>query len=385
MEAYVCGYVRSPFTRAHRGALKDIRPDDLAGQVAKALLQREGVSPSELDDVLVGCAYPEGEQGLNIGRIITHYLKGPPDIPGMTANRLCGSSMQVMHSAAGMIARGWGDLFLCGGVESMSRIQRGGFNRSPSPFLEEVMPDAYISMGITAENVANRRKITRIRQEEFALHSHEKAIQAKAEGRLSEEVETIISPYTDEGEIHHVIDSKLDGCMRESTLEAMAGLKPAFIEDGVVTAATSSPLTDGSSFSLIASEKAIEKQGLTPMARIVSAAVAGVNPDEMGLGPIPATKIALQRANLLVDDLDVIELNEAFSSQSLACIDELVLPMEKINIDGGAIAIGHPLGASGARIVGKTASLLQRTGGRYGLATMCIGGGMGIATILERV
>lgn len=385
MEAYVCGYVRSPFTRAHRGALKDIRPDDLAGQVAKALLQREGVSPSELDDVLVGCAYPEGEQGLNIGRIITHYLKGPPDIPGMTANRLCGSSMQVMHSAAGMIARGWGDLFLCGGVESMSRIQRGGFNRSPSPFLEEVMPNAYISMGITAENVANRRKITRIRQEEFALHSHEKAIQAKAEGRLSEEVETIISPYTDEGEIHHVIDSKLDGCMRESTLEAMAGLKPAFIDDGVVTAATSSPLTDGSSFSLIASEKAIEKQGLTPMARIVSAAVAGVNPDEMGLGPIPATKIALQRANLLVDDLDVIELNEAFSSQSLACIDELVLPMEKINIDGGAIAIGHPLGASGARIVGKTASLLQRTGGRYGLATMCIGGGMGIATILERV
>lgn len=385
MEAYVCGYVRSPFTRAHRGALKDIRPDDLAGQVAKALLQREGVSPSELDDVLVGCAYPEGEQGLNIGRIITHYLKGPPDIPGMTANRLCGSSMQVMHSAAGMIARGWGDLFLCGGVESMSRIQRGGFNRSPSPFLEEIMPNAYISMGITAENVANRRKITRIRQEEFALHSHEKAIQAKAEGRLSEEVETIISPYTDEGEIHHVIDSKLDGCMRESTLEAMAGLKPAFIDDGVVTAATSSPLTDGSSFSLIASEKAIEKQGLTPMARIVSAAVAGVNPDEMGLGPIPATKIALQRANLLVDDLDVIELNEAFSSQSLACIDELVLPMEKINIDGGAIAIGHPLGASGARIVGKTASLLQRTGGRYGLATMCIGGGMGIATILERV
>ncbi len=381
----MCGYVRSPFTRAHRGALKDIRPDDLAGQVAKALLQREGLHPSALDDVMVGCAYPEGEQGLNIGRIITHYLQGPSDIPGMTTNRLCGSSMQVMHSAAGMIARGWGDLFLCGGVESMSRIQRGGFNRSPSPFLEEIMPDAYISMGMTAENVANRREISRIRQEEFALHSHEKAIQAKAEGRLSEEVETIISPYTDEGESHHVIDSKLDRCMRESTLEAMAGLKPAFTPDGVVTAATSSPLTDGSSFSLIASQNAIDQHGLTPMARIVSAAVAGVNPDEMGLGPIPASKIALQRANLLVEDLDVIELNEAFSSQSLACIDELNLPVEKINIDGGAIAIGHPLGASGARIVGKTASLLQRTGGRYGLATMCIGGGMGIATILERV
>ena len=381
----MCGYVRSPFTRAHRGALKDIRPDDLAGQVAKALLQREGVPPSALDDVMIGCAYPEGEQGLNIGRIITHYLQGPSDIPGMTTNRLCGSSMQVMHSAAGMIARGWGDLFLCGGVESMSRIQRGGFNRSPSPFLEETMPDAYISMGMTAENVANRREISRIRQEEFALHSHEKAIRAKEEGRLSEEVQQIISPYSHEGESNHVIDANLDGCMRESTLEAMAGLKPAFIDNGVVTAATSSPLTDGSSFSLIASKNAIEQHSLTPIAKIVSAAVAGVNPDEMGLGPIPASKIALKRANLLVDDLDVIELNEAFSSQSLACIDELNLPVEKVNIDGGAIAIGHPLGASGARIVGKTASLLQRTGGRYGLATMCIGGGMGIATILERV
>ena len=381
----MCGYVRSPFTRAHRGALKDIRPDDLAGQVAKALLQREGVPPSALDDVMVGCAYPEGEQGLNIGRIITHYLQGPSDIPGMTTNRLCGSSMQVMHSAAGMIARGWGDLFLCGGVESMSRIQRGGFNRSPSPFLEETMPDAYISMGMTAENVANRREISRIRQEEFALQSHEKAIRAKAEGRLYDEVQQIISPYSHEGESNHVIDANLDGCMRESTLEAMAGLKPAFIDNGVVTAATSSPLTDGSSFSLIASKNAIEQHSLTPIAKIVSAAVAGVNPDEMGLGPIPASKIALKRANILVDDLDVIELNEAFSSQSLACMDELNLPVEKVNIDGGAIAIGHPLGASGARIVGKTASLLQRTGGRYGLATMCIGGGMGIATILERV
>ena len=240
-------------------------------------------------------------------------------------------------------------------------------------------------MGMTAENVANRREISRIRQEEFALHSHEKAIRAKAEGRLSEEVQQIISPYSHEGESNHVIDANLDGCMRESTLEAMAGLKPAFIDNGVVTAATSSPLTDGSSFSLIASKNAIEQHRLTPIAKIVSAAVAGVNPDEMGLGPIPASKIALQRANLLVEDLDVVELNEAFSSQSLACIDELNLPVEKVNIDGGAIAIGHPLGASGARIVGKTASLLQRTGGRYGLATMCIGGGMGIATILERV
>ena len=378
MEAYVCGYVRSPFTRAHRGELKDIRPDDLAGQVAHTLLHRTGIDPTSLDDVMVGCAYPEGEQGLNIGRIITHYLKGPPDLPGMTTNRLCGSSMQVMHTAAGMIARGWGDLFLCGGVESMSRIQRGGFNRSPSPFLEEIMPDAYISMGITAENVAARYAIPRVRQEKFAFDSHQKAILAKQNGLLDDEVSTICS-----SDVTFGVD--VDGCMRDSTLEAMAALKPAFIEDGVVTAATSSPLTDGASFSLIASKDAVETHGLNPMARIVSAAVSGVHPDEMGLGPIPATRLALNRAELTVDDLDVIELNEAFSSQSLACIDELNLPEEKINLDGGAIAIGHPLGASGARIVGKTASLLQRTGGRYGLATMCIGGGMGIATILEKV
>ncbi len=380
MDAYICGYVRSPFTRAHRGYLKDIRPDDMAGQIAKSLIQRLDINPSELDDVLIGCAYPEGEQGLNIGRIVTHYLNGPPNLPGMTTNRLCGSSMQVMHTAAGMIAREWGDLFLCGGVESMSRIQRGGFNRSPSPHLEELMPDAYISMGITAENVASRYNISRKRQEEFALHSHKKALIAKSKGYFMEEVESIISPMNKE-EISH----EHDGCMRESSLESMAGLKPAFIEDGVVTAATSSPLTDGASFCLIASQKAVDEHDLSPMARIVSAGVSGVHPDEMGLGPIPSTKLALERAGLTVDDLDIIELNEAFSSQSLACIDELNLPMEKINIDGGAIAIGHPLGASGARIVGKTASLLQRTSGRFGLATMCIGGGMGIATVIERV
>ena len=378
MDAYICGYVRSPFTRAHRGPLKDVRPDDLAGQVASELLMRTGVNPVDLDDVLVGCAYPEGEQGLNIGRIISHYLNGPPNVPGMTTNRLCGSSMQVMHTAAGMIARGWGDLFLCGGVESMSRIQRGGFNRSPSPILEEIMPDAYISMGITAENVAERNSISRERQEKFALESHNKAILAKKNGQLDEEVTTIHSSDMSYG-------PDIDGCMRESSLEAMAGLKPAFIENGVVTAATSSPLTDGASFSLIASQNAVDSHGLNPMARIVSAAIAGVHPDEMGLGPIPATRIALDRANITVSDLDVIELNEAFSSQSIACIDELGLPMEKINLDGGALAIGHPLGASGARIIGKSASLLQRTGGRYALSTMCIGGGMGIATILERM
>ena len=380
MDAYICGYVRSPFTRAHRGHLKDVRPDDMAGQIANALLLRTGLDPSVIDDVLIGCAYPEGEQGLNIGRIITHYLNGPSNLSGMTTNRLCGSSMQVMHTAAGMIARGWGDVFLCGGIESMSRIQRGGFNKSPSPTLEQIMPDAYISMGITAENVASRQNISRKRQEEFALNSHKKAIEAKSNDHFREEVASVINPATNE-QIGH----DLDGCMRESSLESMARLKPAFIENGLVTAATSSPLTDGSSFSLVASQRAIKEYDLQPMARIVSAAVMGVNPDEMGLGPIPSTRLALKRAGLSIEDLDVIELNEAFSSQSLACIDELNLPIEKTNIDGGAIAIGHPLGASGARLIGKTASLLQRSGGQYGLATMCIGGGMGIATILERV
>ena len=373
MRAVIANYCRTPFHRAHRGDLKDTRPEDLASRVIQETLKITDISGEQIEDVLVGCAYPEGEQGLNIGRIST-YLAGLPDsIPGMTTNRLCGSSMQVIHTAAGAISLGSGDAFICAGVESMSRIMRGGFTRSPHPVLEQSYPEAYISMGITAENLAISHNITRLQQEEFAALSHRKAISAANSGYFDDEIISVSG-----------IDT--DGCMREPNLEKMSQLKPAFIETGSVTAATSSPLTDGASSLLVCSDEFANENGITPLASVVSSAVAGVAPDIMGYGPVPASAKALQRANLTMDDIDVIEMNEAFSSQSLACLKDLGLDMEdpRLNIDGGALSIGHPLGASGCRITGKSASLLQRTGGQYALATMCIGGGMGIATVLER-
>lgn len=373
MRAVLVGYCRTAFHRAHRGALKDTRPEDMAAAVIKGVMNRTSISGELIEDLLLGCAYPEGEQGLNIGRIST-YMAGLPDtVPGMTTNRLCGSSMQVIHTAAGNIAMGSGDAFICAGVESMSRVMRGGFNRSPHPGLENTFPQAYISMGLTAENLANSHHISRIEQEKFAAMSHAKAINAQNNGLLSDEIVSISNTSS-------------DGCMREPNLEKMGQLKPAFIETGTVTAATSSPLTDGASALMVCSESFAMENNLTPLASIVSTAVSGVAPEIMGYGPVPATMKALERAGISMNDLDIIEINEAFSSQSLACLKDLGLDMNdsRINVDGGAIAIGHPLGASGCRITGKAASLLQRTGGQYGLATMCIGGGMGIATILER-
>ena len=373
MRAVLVGYCRTAFHRAHRGDLKDTRPEDMAAAVTKGVLERTAISGENIEDLLLGCAYPEGEQGLNLGRITTYMAGLPNTVPGMTSNRLCGSSMQVIHTAAGNIAMGSGDAFICAGVESMSRIMRGGFNRTPHPGLESSFPEAYISMGMTAENLATSHNIPRYDQEQFAAMSHSKAISAQNDGLLQDEIVS-------------VSNINVDGCMREPNMEKMAQLSPAFIETGSVTAATSSPLTDGASAIMVCSESFANDNNLTPLASIVSTSVAGVGPEIMGYGPVPATMKALNRAGITIDDLDIIELNEAFSSQSLACMQDLGLNMDdpRINVDGGAIAIGHPLGASGCRITGKAASLLQRTGGQFGLATMCIGGGMGIATILER-
>ena len=377
MRAVLAGFARSPFHRAHKGSLAGVRPEDIASQVAVEVMARTGVAPQSIEDLLLGCAYPEGEQGLNLGRILTYMSGLPSSVPGMTTNRLCGSSMQVIHNAAGSIMMDSGDAFLCGGVESMSRILRGGFNRSPHPELEMSLPEAYISMGITAENLAKSHSVDRVRQEEYSLNSHQKASHAQESGALDDELISITTP---DGEV------SVDGCIRgATTLEAMAGLKPAFDPSGSVTAATSSPLTDGAAFLLVCSEDFAEANGVTPLASIVSTAVAGVAPEIMGIGPVPATHKALSRAGLSLDDIDIIELNEAFSAQSIAVLADLGLDDDdsRVNIDGGALAIGHPLGASGARITGKAASLLRRQGGRFGLATMCIGGGMGIATVLE--
>ena len=373
MRSVIVGYCRTPFHRAHRGELKDIRPEDLSSTVIRELVERTGITNESIEDVMLGCAYPEGEQGLNLGRIST-YLSGLPNtVPGMTTNRLCGSSMQVIHTAAGSIAMGSGDAFICAGVETMSRVQRGGFNRSLHPTIESKYPDAYISMGITAENLANSHQISRSSQELFAASSHQKAIDAQRLGYF-------------EDEIVQISGVKEDGCMREPNLEKMAQLKPAFTESGTVTAATSSPLTDGAAAMLVCSEEFALSHGLTPLATIVSTAVSGVPPEIMGYGPVPSSAKALDRAGLKMDDLGVIELNEAFSAQSLACMQDMGLDIDddRINIDGGALSIGHPLGASGCRITGKSACLLQRLQTDYALATMCIGGGMGIATVLER-
>lgn len=371
MRAVIAGYCRTTFHRAHRGDLKDTRPEDLVGEVIAGVIERSGIETAAVEDVMVGCAYPEGEQGLNIGRIATYVAGLPHTVPGMTTNRLCGSSMQVIHTAAGAIAMGSGSAFICAGVETMSRVQRGGFNREPHPGLMETLPHAYINMGLTAENLAQRHGISRSAQEVFAAASHTKAIAARDAGLLVEEV-------LGQGE---------DGCMRAPNLEKMTTLPPAFLETGTVTAATSSPLTDGAAALLVCSEVFAKENGIRPLARILSTAVAGVPPEIMGYGPVPASAKALERAGLTLEDMDVIELNEAFSAQALACMADMGIDEDdpRVNIDGGALAIGHPLGASGCRITGKAAALLQRTGGRHALATMCIGGGMGIATVLERI
>ncbi|MFG1428399.1 thiolase family protein [Roseixanthobacter glucoisosaccharinicivorans] len=373
----IAGYARSPFAPAKKGDLARVRPDDMAAQVVRELIARTKVNPEDIEDLIVGCAFPEAEQGFNVARLIGMIADLPQSVAGVTVNRFCGSSMQAIHMAAGQIQLGAGEVFVCAGVESMSRVPMTGFNPMPNPALHEKNPAAYMAMGDTAENVARKWQISRADQDAFALKSQQKAAKAQAEGRLKDEIVSIR------------INGKsvdVDGCIRtEAKPEDFAGLKPAFDENGTVTAGTSSPLTDGASAVLVCTEAYAEKHGLTPLARLRGVAVAGCAPEIMGIGPVAATRKALARSNIQVGDLDVVELNEAFASQALACISDLGLRDDTINIDGGAIAIGHPLGATGARIVGKAASLLQREGGRYALATQCIGGGQGIATVLERI
>ncbi|HIA24477.1 MAG: acetyl-CoA C-acyltransferase [Methanobacteriota archaeon] len=377
MPAVIVGYVRSPFTPARKGGLARMRPDDLASIVVKELVERTGIKPELIEDIIVGCAFPEGEQGFNLARMITFLSGLPNSVAGVTINRFCGSSMQAIHDATGRIAMGAGEAFICGGVESMTRIPMTGFNPMPNPELVADYPEAFTSMGITAENLAEQRNISRERQEEFAVESHQKAANAQAAGSLASEIVVI---QTEDGLV------EIDGCIRADTdVETLSGLRPAFDENGTVTAGTASPLTDGVAFMLVCSEDFAKSNGLTPLARILSTAVSGCEPELMGIGPVEASRKALKRAGLELDDIDLVELNEAFAAQSIAVIEELGLDVDKVNLDGGAIALGHPLGASGARITGKAAQLLQRNGAKTALVTMCIGGGQGIATVLERI
>ena len=373
----IAGYARSPFHFAQKGLLAKVRPDDLAAQVVRGLVDRTGVNVDDIEDLILGCAFPEGEQGFNMARLVVLMAGLPINVAGTTVNRFCGSSMQSIHNAAGAIQMNAGEVFICAGVESMSRVTMGGFNPMPNPALLESNPAAYMSMGETAENVGKEYNIGREEQEQFAVLSQQKAADAQSLGKLEKE----IVPIQMNG-----LTVDTDGCLRPGTsTEDLAGLKLAFDENGSVTAGTSSPLTDGAAATLVCSETYAQENGLEPIARIRSIAVSGCKPETMGLGPIFASRKALARAGLTADNIDVVEINEAFATQSIASVRDLGLDIDKVNVDGGAIAIGHPLGATGARITGKAAQILKREGGRYALSTQCIGGGQGIATVMETV
>ena len=372
-KAVIAGYSRSPFTIANKGELVSVRPEDLLSEVIKDLVSKSKINPEDIEDIIAGCAFPEGEQGFNIGKVVTYMTGMNIKTAGMTVNRWCGSSMQSIHIAAGAISMGAGNAFISCGVESMTRVPMNGFNPTPHPQLLEDNPNVYLSMGTTAENVAKKYQLTRKIQQDFAIRSHQKASEAESKGNFKNEITTINN-------------CSKDGGIRPGTnQEILNGLKLAFDEHGTITAGTSSPLTDGAAATLICEEEYAKKNNLDILARIVSTAVEGCPPEVMGLGPIGASEKALKRANLSIKDIDIVELNEAFASQSLACIKDLNIEEKKVNIDGGAIALGHPLGATGARITGKAAELLRRENKKYALSTQCIGLGQGIATVLETV
>ena len=375
--AVIVGYKRSPFTMARKGEMAEVRPEDILSQTINSLMQETKINKDDIEDIITGCAYPEGAQGNNIAKIVSFMTNMPEHVAGMTVNRWCGSSMQAIHDATGAIAINSGDVFICCGVESMTFIPMNGLTYDPHPQLNKDNPNVYMSMGITAENVAKKFNISRKEQQEFAISSHKKANEARESKKLQDEIVSIQ---------HGENNINIDGGIRPNTTqEILDGLKLVFDANGTVTAGTASPLTDGASAVLVCEEEYAKNNNLNILARIKSTAVVGCPPELMGLGPINATKKALKRANLTINDIDIVELNEAFASQSLACIKELEMDQKKINLHGGAIALGHPLGATGSRITGKVASLLRDNDKKYGLATQCIGLGQGIATVLENV
>ena len=399
-EALICLYMRTPFGR-YGGALAGLRPDAMAAGVLRAIAERSGIDPAGIDDVILGCANQAGEDNRNVARMATLLAGFPVDVPAQTVNRLCGSSLQALNSAAEAIWSGQGDLFIAGGVESMTRspivtlkpvaaYPRGVPETADSTLgwrfaHPQLVADGHtVTLGQTAENVAQRRSVSRADQDSLALSSQHKAERAMKDGLLAEEIVPTGVPQPKGAPTIITVD---EHPRAGSTLEALAKLKPAFSEQGSVTAGNSSGINDGASALIVASRERARSLGLVPIARVVSTGVAGVRPDEMGLGPIPASRKALARAQLDMKDMDIIELNEAFASQVIACCVELGIDWRnetRLNPNGGAIAIGHPLGASGARLAGTAAPQLRRTDGRYALITMCIGVGQGIATVLGR-
>ena len=394
--AVIIDAVRTPFGR-YAGALSSVRPDDLAARVIEAAVARTGIDPAGIDDVIMGCTNQAGEDNRNVARMGSLLAGVPVEVPGVTVNRLCASGLEATAQAARAIRAGEGDLLLAGGVESMSRapmvglkpergFPRGGLElqdttigwRFPNPVMKQL--HGTDSMGQTAENVAERHDVSRADQDGFALESHRRAVAAAEAGVFDEELVTVGAPQPKGEPVTVHAD---EGPRADTSAERLAGLRPVFREGGSVTAGNSSQINDGAACLVIASEERASEVGREPIARIVSSGAAGVEPAYMGVGPIPASRLALERAGLTMDDIDLVELNEAFASQSLACARELGIDHDKLNVNGGAIAIGHPLGASGARLLGTLALELRRRGGRYGLATMCIGVGQGQAVVIE--
>ena len=375
--AVLVGFKRSPFTIANKGLLANVRPEDILSQVINDLIKTTNINKDDIEDIIAGCAYPEGTQGYNIAKIVSFMTDMPEHVGGMTINRWCGSSMQAIHSAAGAIKMNAGKVFICCGIESMTSVPINGLNYSPHPVLLKDQPNVYLSMGLTAENVAKKFNISRKEQQEFAIQSHAKAFKAQSLKSFDEEI-TVIK--------NQEIEVINDGAIRPNTnQEILDGLKLVFDQNGTVTAGTASPLTDGASATLVCDEEYAVSNNLPILARIKSIAINGCPPELMGLGPIGASLKALKRAQLNINDIDIVELNEAFASQSIACIKELQINPEIVNIDGGAIALGHPLGATGTRITAKAAYLMNKHNKKYALATQCIGLGQGIATVLERI
>ncbi|HSQ37299.1 MAG TPA: thiolase family protein [Acidimicrobiia bacterium] len=371
---------RTAVGRSGRGTLRHTRPDELLAQLIEAFLKRvPELDPAAIDDVVIGCAFPEAEQGMNVARLALLRAGIPITVPGMTINRFCSSGLQTLATGAAEIVAGWSDIVLTGGVESMTAVPMGGGKPAPNPWLADNFPSAYESMGITSENVSSRYGISRADQDAFGLESNRRALAAIKEGRFKDEIIPIATKL-DGKEI--VFDT--DDGPRDSTLEAMAKLRPVFKVDGVSTAGNSSQTSDGAAVELLMTRAKAEELGLKPLGELVTFQVAGVHPDEMGIGPSVAIPKALAKAGLKVEDIGLFELNEAFASQALYCVRELGLDPARVNVNGGAIALGHPLGCTGAKLVATLLHEMKRRNVEYGVVSMCIGGGMGAAAIFHR-
>ncbi|MCP3964711.1 MAG: acetyl-CoA C-acyltransferase [bacterium] len=389
-EAVIVSAARTAVGRANKGTLADYRPEDMgAAAVAEALRRAEGLDPADIDDLIMGCAMPEGSQGLNMARIIALRAGLPNEVAAQTVNRFCSSGLQTIALGAQQIMAGMGDVVVAGGTESMSAVPMSGFHFRPNPWMVENRPEAYIGMGLTAENVARKYGISREQADDFSARSHERALAAISEGKFADEIvplEVEKTELSNGGRATRTVTFSVDeGPRPGSTPEVLGKLRPVFHVKGTVTAGNSSQMSDGAAAVVVMSREKADELGLAPLVRFVSFAVGGVPPEVMGIGPVVAIPKALKRAGLEVGDIDVVELNEAFGCQAVAVIQEAGLDADKVNVNGGAIALGHPLGATGAKLTTQIIHEMKRRGSRYGMVTMCIGGGMGAAGIFENL